>query len=590
MAQIVAVMLGGLTAGAVAKKYARDTIFQELTRMKASVEQQDAEGQRLLEALDKYATEPLVIMDMLAKAEPAILRQGPLKARLAEVFVGENATYLPMLQQLCEQRNVIVAEALLDRLPIMNLDKGKLGSYIPAGIATICTLDREIKTTWNIFGFLDDRLDAKRDNFKHTIERLLEVICHRLRITKDELLLYADETQKKVLQKFLPTQEERSPRLTLQDIVVDHYHLFNADDFNELKNNTEAVYTKISASVQDGSCSREIYWHLAHLFSISNDAWFDMLSSDFLKSQAKEILMAALAIDGRGNKRGLNFVDMILKLFVGVMPLEQRMEVLHIVQIRLAGEKNVFIQFNEKGDITERLDLNAVRKESLQFYQEHNLQELSAALPQEIKLSAENKLRILEAQAEGYDCAMIMAPTELQSGNILKLLDECATKPVNGLSKDDQYTAPYIYDKDVTLKAKTQNRPKKKAYLILYKSNGVEPETRDKTFDECDAIFQAKNAEYQAQGKQMRIVGFTTPEYLLAQRKACEEHKDHRFDAYSGPAQSQWTGLLDSKTPSGSVNAYWNPSDHQVDVYWNRSMSSDVGLGARSAVIIELEI
>ena len=159
----------------------------------------------------------------------------------AEVFVGENATYLPMLQQLCEQRNVIVAEALLDRLPIMNLDKGKLGSYIPAGIATICTLDREIKTTWNIFGFLDDRLDAKRDNFKHTIERLLEVICHRLRITKDELLLYADETQKKVLQKFLPTQEERSPRLTLQDIVVDHYHLFNADDFNELKNNNKEL-------------------------------------------------------------------------------------------------------------------------------------------------------------------------------------------------------------------------------------------------------------------------------------------------------------------------------------------------------------
>ncbi|HLD21883.1 MAG TPA: hypothetical protein VJB65_03215, partial [Patescibacteria group bacterium] len=194
------------------------------------------------------------------------------------------------------------------------------------------------------------------------------------------------------------------------------------------------------------------------------------------------------------------------------------------------------------------------------------------------------------ARAEGYDAAMIMAPTELQNQNIPKLLNECATKPVAGLSEEEQYRTPCIYEPDVTLQAKTQNRPKNKTYFILYKTGGVEPETMGKTFPECEAIFQAKNNAYQAQGKQMRITGWTTPEHLLAQRKECENNKNHQWDSLNTENKSNCSWLLDSKTTSGYVCAIWDRTFHKVNVHWYDASASLGGLGARSAVIIELEI
>ena len=77
----------------------------------------------------------------------------------------------------------------------------------------------------------------------------------------------------------------------------------------------------------------------------------------------------------------------------------------------------------------------------------------------------------------------------------------------------------------------------------------------------------------------------------MLQRKELESRKNHGFDAYNDDAKkSKWTWLLDSRVPRGVVRAHWGPGDRRVDVDWGGSGGSGGGLGARPAVVVEIEV
>jgi hypothetical protein len=101
-----------------------------------------------------------------------------------------------------------------------------------------------------------------------------------------------------------------------------------------------------------------------------------------------------------------------------------------------------------------------------------------------------------------------------------------------------------------------------------------------KTPDQLDPLFT-----------QNKWNGLTLEEYLMLQRKEFEARKNHEFDAYNGDAKkSKWTWLLDSRVPGGAVHAGWSPGDRQVVVYWGGPGDSYSRLGARPAVVVEVEV
>ena len=241
--------------------------------------------------------------------------------------------------------------------------------------------------------------------------------------------------------------------------------------------------------------------------------------------------------------------------------------------------RKVYVEKTREGKEI-KLDTEEILKESTQFYATHNLREFSDKLPREIKISAAGEARIREALKEGFDKAMILPSSEIQKGNIDKLLGEMADKPFPGLLETDQYTAYYMYEPDTTKNATPRNRPAKKAYLVLYQSGSIPPETRGKTPPQLDQLFTQKKWD-----------GLTLEEYLIIQRKELETRKNHGFDAYfDTAAQSQWTWLLDSRVPEGVVRACWYPRFRQVEVYWYGPEVSYGELGARPVVVVEIEV
>ncbi len=224
------------------------------------------------------------------------------------------------------------------------------------------------------------------------------------------------------------------------------------------------------------------------------------------------------------------------------------------------------------------LDTEAVLKESVGFYAAHDIKDFLKELPREIRLSSQSEARLREALREGFDKAMLLPKTEVQSANIETIASETAIKEIPNLSANEQYTAPYF--EGGTKTAETRNRPKQKAYLLLYQSGPIPDETKGKSPDQLDPLFAQKKWN-----------GFTLQEYLLTQRKEAEASKDHRFDAYSDDAKkSKWTWLLDSRVPRGVVRAYWRPGNRRVHVHWDESGDSLGELGARPAVVVEIEV
>ena len=230
-----------------------------------------------------------------------------------------------------------------------------------------------------------------------------------------------------------------------------------------------------------------------------------------------------------------------------------------------------------------KLDTEAVWRESAGFYTAHNLKDFLKELPKEVKLTAASEAKLREALREGFDKAMLLPSTDLQKGNINKLLTELADKKLPGLQDDapEQLSqAHYMYQPDVTKNATARNRPARKAYLLLYQSGPLPEETMGKTPDQLDPLF-----------KQKKWDGLTLEEYLMLQRKEFEARKNHEFDAYNDDAKkSKWTWLLDSRVPGGVVHAGWSPRLRQVGVGWGRPGHSGAVLGARPAVVVPLEV
>jgi hypothetical protein len=224
------------------------------------------------------------------------------------------------------------------------------------------------------------------------------------------------------------------------------------------------------------------------------------------------------------------------------------------------------------------LDTEAVLKESVGFYAAHDIKDFLKELPKEIRLSSQSEARLREALREGFDKAMLLPKTEVQSANIETIASETAIKEIPNLPTNEQYTSPYF--ESGTKAAQARNRPKQKAYLLLYQSGPIPGETKGKSPDQIDPLFAQK-----------KWSGFTIEEYLLTQRKEAESRKDHSFDAYDGDAKkSQWTWLLDSRVPRGVVLAYWSPGSRRVSVRWVESGGSCGRLGARPAVVVEIEV
>ena len=225
-----------------------------------------------------------------------------------------------------------------------------------------------------------------------------------------------------------------------------------------------------------------------------------------------------------------------------------------------------------------KLDTEAVLKESAGFYTAHNLKDFLKELPKEVKLTAASEVRLREALREGFDRAMLLPSAELQTANIEKLVAEVTVKEIPGLPNEEQYTAPYF--EPGTKTAQTRNRPKQKAYLLLYQSGPIPDETRGESPDQLDPPFAQKKWN-----------GLTLEEYMMLQRKEAEGNLDHRFDVYSSDAKkSQRTWLLDSRGPEGVVRASWSPGGRRVGVYWSMPGSSSAERGARPAVVVEVEV
>jgi len=253
-------------------------------------------------------------------------------------------------------------------------------------------------------------------------------------------------------------------------------------------------------------------------------------------------------------------------------------EVMFVEMSRLKKEwEPLALTYSEKVNGKEiKIDVLETRQKSEAFYKGHNLSEFVAGLPKDIKFSKAGEARIHEALKMGFDSAMIMPASAIQQKNVESLATELAKKEYSGLSAADQYTEPYFEDK--TKESEPLNRPAK-AYLILYQSGEVPPETKGKSPDVLRPLF-----------KQKKWDGFTLPEYLIIQRKELEERKNHSFDAYdTNSSKSQWTWLLDTKVPPAKVvHARWDPGNRRVRVRWSGSDYSNEDLGARPVVVIEI--
>lgn len=243
--------------------------------------------------------------------------------------------------------------------------------------------------------------------------------------------------------------------------------------------------------------------------------------------------------------------------------------------------RRVYVEKTKDGKREIKIDTEAVLKESVGFYTGHDLKDFLKELPKELRLSPQSEARLREAMREGFDRAMLLPSTNLQKGSIDKLLGELADKQIQGLQDTEQYSqAHYMHEPNTTKNATARNRPKRKAYLLLYQSAPIPEETKGKNPNDLDQLFAQKKWN-----------GLTLEEYLMLQRRETEASKDHRFDAYSDDAKkSQWTWLLDSRVPGGVVRASWGPGDRRVRVDWYGPGVSDSRLGARPAVVVEVEV
>jgi len=228
-------------------------------------------------------------------------------------------------------------------------------------------------------------------------------------------------------------------------------------------------------------------------------------------------------------------------------------------------------------------DLEQIRDNWVDFYNDHNLSELAGALPKDVLLTAKQIEFLKEKTKEGFNRLILLPPLSIQKKNLGSIKNEM-DKKVAGLSKDAQYTKTYLDDTvepNFPDHLKSIHRPDRPYLLLINDTAEVDPGTLGKSADKLRKLFSEN-----------QFNGLTLAEYLIFQRDYTLRHQD---DKNPHPNTMYWTWLLDdeidesSKDYSGRVlRAYWYPGDRRVYVSSFSAGAGSSGRGARPSAIFEL--
>ncbi|MEW6408240.1 MAG: hypothetical protein AB1465_06150, partial [Patescibacteria group bacterium] len=268
-------------------------------------------------------------------------------------------------------------------------------------------------------------------------------------------------------------------------------------------------------------------------------------------------------------------------------------------------------------------DFKEIREYWANFYREHNLPELAAALPETINLTLEQITRIQKLAEQGYNHFILLPSPELQDQYLAQIKQETLDTPLEGLAESQQYTETHLSDTvqpNFPDKIKTLNREENTPYLVFLKDlPEAEEETRNASAQELRIILESpspdkarkklkeleeelKKTNPRAEVKEFSdeflermtgkdLKGQTLPEYLIFQRDYTKRHKE---EDRPHPEHQYYTWLLDSELsedasePGRVLGADWLPDDRRVRVDSYDSSHQYSYRGARSSAILSL--
>lgn len=221
-------------------------------------------------------------------------------------------------------------------------------------------------------------------------------------------------------------------------------------------------------------------------------------------------------------------------------------------------------------------DVEAVLKNSRDFYEAHGLSEWAEALQVSPQLDEGSLQRL--GEAHDFIHALAFPSPTVQSTTFPRLAEVMLASPIEEVPPEHHYSTPGFAMMEEMRAIPMRNRPDG-PYLLLYMDGPFPEETRGKKVPELDGLFAAKGWN-----------GLTVPEYLVLQRDSLLRHKDHRFDDYvNSPSGPQWSWLLDSHAPAHCVAAYWNPGKRHVEIYSCKQGSKNDRRGAHPTIVVALE-
>lgn len=215
-------------------------------------------------------------------------------------------------------------------------------------------------------------------------------------------------------------------------------------------------------------------------------------------------------------------------------------------------------------------------KASRDFFNGHGLKQLAGALPP-AKLDAAGKQLIEKARADGFEAGFVFPPAPTMSAALEDMIRELATAPAAGVPDAQQYSEPWRPTAELLRTVESRGRPAG-AYLLMHRPGRFPAETFGQTTTALDKQFAGRS-----------WAGLTLPEYLVLQRRSCEEHGDHRFDDYLAEGERcQWMWLLDARVGDKVTMAYWNGGKNRVEVGWCKPTAKNKRKGAHPTVVVPL--
>jgi hypothetical protein len=191
-------------------------------------------------------------------------------------------------------------------------------------------------------------------------------------------------------------------------------------------------------------------------------------------------------------------------------------------------------------------------EQSRAFFDAHQLQVLSAALPLQPFVDE----FVQRARNEGFHRVLVFPPVKVQRTAAEAMVAQLLRAPSPALAPSQQYSQPWLFDLRELALGEVHGRPEG-PYAQAISDGPFPDDTRDRKAMQLEGRFQALSQS-----------SLTVFEYMVWQRVFAEEHQDHRFDQYveahGHPTGWQW--ILDSRTPRGSIHAYWNAAKRRVEV------------------------